>query len=166
MVQVEERVKTLVLEKIADREDLFLVSVKMHGNGKLVVSVDGDHGVSIQDCADISRHVGYHLEEENVIDHAYQLEVSSPGVDEPLQNMRQYIKNVGRNVRIQLRSEVDGDPDTVTKEGKMLEVNDAFLKLEEIIKTKNLPKGRKPPVQEVEIPFHRIVTTKVLISFK
>jgi ribosome maturation factor RimP len=57
----------------------------MHSNGKLVVLVDGDKGIGIDDCVRaISRHVGFHLEEENVIETAYNLEVSSPGVDAPL----------------------------------------------------------------------------------
>src|SRR5690606_13711844 len=57
MRNVEERVRALALEKIADRDDLFIVDVRMQSNRKLLVLVDGDQGVSIQDCADISRHV-------------------------------------------------------------------------------------------------------------
>jgi ribosome maturation factor RimP len=162
MMKVEERVKELVLEKIVDRSDLFLVAVKMHGNGRLEVLVDGDQGISIQDCADISRHVGFHLEEESVLDHAYFLEVSSPGIDYPLTQIRQYLKNIGRNVEVEYSEEGN----SIKKEGKLLEVNDLSVKIEAIIKNKNLPKGRKPAVEEVEIPFEHIITTKVLISFK
>ncbi len=162
MMQVEERVKELVLEKIVDRSDLFLVAVKMHGNGRLEVLVDGDQGISIQDCADISRHVGFHLEEESVLDHAYFLEVSSPGIDYPLTQIRQYLKNIGRNVEVEYSEEGN----SIKKEGKLLEVNDLSVKIEAIIKNKNLPKGRKPAVEVVEIPFEHIITTKVLISFK
>ena len=95
-MNIEQRVTALVEEKIADRPDLFLVQVKMHSNGKLIILVDGDQGLSIQDCVAISRHVGFHLEEENAIEQAYNLEVSSPGVDMPLQLGRQYVKNVGK----------------------------------------------------------------------
>jgi ribosome maturation factor RimP len=66
-MQVENRVKELVEEKIADRPELFLVEIKMLLNNKLIIHVDGDEGISIQDCAAISRHVGFHLEEENVL---------------------------------------------------------------------------------------------------
>lgn len=165
-MQIEERVKTLVLEKISDRDDLFLIDVRMQGNGKLVVWIDGDQGVTIQDCAAISRHVGYHLEEENIIDHAYHLEVSSPGLDEPLQNRRQYLKNVGRNVQIKTQSEEEGSEKELIREGRLLNVGEDSVKLAQIIKNKKLPKGRKPPVEEVEVPFDKIITTKVLISFK
>src|ERR1700759_57569 len=101
-MDIEKRVKELVEEKIADRPDLFLVDVKMHSNGKLIVLVDGEKGIGIADCAQISRHVGFHLEEENVIDQAYNLEVSSPGIDMPLSQPRQYLKNVGRSLAIKM----------------------------------------------------------------
>lgn len=154
-MHVEERVKALVAEKIADREDLFLVDVKMHSNGKLVVLVDGDRGVNIQDCAAISRHVGFHLEEEDAIDHAYSLEVSSPGIDVPLSSHRQYRKNIGRDLQIKLE-------DGTEKKVKLLAVTDDHIVVEEKIKEK----GKKAVLQQNEIPFSKIITTKVLISFK
>ena len=83
-MNIEKRVRELVEEKIADWPELFLVDVKMQPNGKLIILVDGDKGVGVNDCAQISRHVGFHLEEESAIDTAYNLEVSSPGVDTPL----------------------------------------------------------------------------------
>lgn len=159
---VEERVKELVLDKIADREDLFLIAVKMYQNGRLEVLVDGDQGVSIRDCADISRHVGFHLEEESIIPHAYHLEVSSPGIDTPLTQLRQYQKNIGRSVEVTIESEGNN----LVREGKLLEVTDSVVTLEAVISNKKLPKGRKPAMEIVEIPFESIITTKVLISFK
>ena len=152
---IEDRVNALVEEKIADRDDLFLVGVKMHPNGKLEVLVDGDNGVSIQDCAAISRHVGFLLEEEDAIPHAYRLEVSSPGVDAPLTSRRQYRKNVGRLVQVDLQ-------DGVTKAGKLVEVTDEALTIVETIKEK----GKKAVEEHVNIPFGNITTIKVLISFK
>src|SRR6187402_2150672 len=101
-MNIEKRVIQLVEEKIADRPDLFLVDVQMHGSGILSILVDGDQGISIQDCVAISRHVGFHLEEENVIEQAYNLEVSSPGVGEPLKLVRQYKKNIGRDLSVKL----------------------------------------------------------------
>ena len=112
-MKIENRVKELVEEKIADKPELFLVDVKMHTNGTLTVLVDGDTGVGIDDVAAISRHVGFHLEEENVIETAYNLEVSSPGVDYPLIGIRQYLKNVGRNLTIKM---VDG----TAREGRVI----------------------------------------------
>ena len=154
-MQVENRVKQLVEEKIADRPELFLVSIKMLPNNKLIIHVDGDEGISIQDCAAISRHVGFHLEEENTIEKAYNLEVSSPGVGEPLQLNRQYHKNIGRDLSAKLT-------DGVVKEGKLLSVNDDAILIEEKVKEK----GKKVQLVENRIEFNTIVETKVLISFK
>lgn len=152
---IENRVKDLVNEKIADREDLFLVSVKMHANGRLEVLVDGDRGVGIQDCADISRHVGFHLEEEELIDKAYRLEVSSPGIDAPLTSIRQYRKNIGRKVRVKLQ-------DGATREGQLLDVTEHAITILEQVKEK----GKKAVEHQSNIPFENIIATKVLISFK
>lgn len=154
-MQIEQRVRELVEEKIADREDLFIVSIKMQNNGVLSILVDGDQGVAIEDCAQISRHVGYHLEEENAIDRAYRLEVSSPGIDLPLQSLRQYEKNVGRSVRVVT---TEGQK----REGKLIGVVETEIQIEEKVKEK----GKKATVATVSIPFENIKETKVLISFK
>lgn len=154
-MEIEDRVIELVNEKIADRDDLFLVGVKMHSNGKLEVLVDGDQGISIQDCAAISRHVGFHLEEEGAIDHAYRLEVSSPGIDTPLASLRQYRKNIGRNVQVK-------STDGKTREGQLLEVTADRITIAEKVKEK----GKKASIEERTIPIEDIITTKVLISFR
>jgi ribosome maturation factor RimP len=154
-MQVEKRVIALVEEKIADRPELFLVEVKMLPNNKLIIHVDGDQGISIQDCAAISRHVGFHLEEENTIEKAYNLEVSSPGVGEPLQLNRQYHKNIGRELSVKLEN---GEK----KEGKLIAVNEHSILLEDKVKEK----GKKAQLIETQIEFNNIVETKVLISFK
>jgi len=154
-MQIEKRVIELIEEKISDRPELFLVEVKMLPNNKLIIHVDGDEGINIQDCAAISRHVGFHLEEENTIDKAYNLEVSSPGVGEPLRLKRQYDKNVGREVGIKLSN---GE----VKEGKLLSVTDQGILIEAKVKDK----GKKVQLVETSINFSDITETKVLISFK
>ncbi|KIO74986.1 hypothetical protein TH53_23335 [Pedobacter lusitanus] len=154
-MQVENRVKELVEEKISDRPELFLVEVKMLPGNKLIIHVDGDQGISIQDCAAISRHVGFHLEEENTIEKAYNLEVSSPGVGEPLKLKRQYEKNIGRELSVKLSG---GD----ITEGKLLEVNEQGITIEAKVKEK----GKKAQLVETSLDFNNIIETKVLISFK
>lgn len=152
---LEQRVTALVEEKIANRPDLFLVEVKMHSNGKLIILMDGDQGLSIKDCAAISRHVGFHLEEENLISQAYNLEVSSPGVDTPLRLLRQYIKNTGRAISLKLK---DGNK----TEGKLLKAEAESITLLETKKEK----GKKAQQIERIIAFEEIMESKVLISFK
>ncbi|TFF33696.1 ribosome assembly cofactor RimP [Mucilaginibacter psychrotolerans] len=154
-MNIEKRVTELVEEKIADMPNLFLVEVKMHSNGKLIVLVDGDNGIGIADCAAISRHVGFHLEEENVIEEAYNLEVSSPGIDTPLTLPRQYTKNIGRTLEIKMAG-------GTKREGKLLSVGEGDITIEEIIKEK----GKKAVTVESTIPTDNITETKVLISFK
>ncbi|WP_316822071.1 ribosome assembly cofactor RimP [Pedobacter gandavensis] len=154
-MQAEKRVTELVEEKISDRPELFLVEVKMLPNNKLIIHVDGDEGISIQDCAAISRHVGFHLEEENTIDKAYNLEVSSPGVGEPLKLTRQYVKNIGRELSVKLTG---GE----IKEGKLLSVEENGITIEAKVKEK----GKKATLEVTSIDFSSITETKVLISFK
>jgi len=154
-MNIEKRVKELVAEKIADKPNLFLVDVKFHSNGKLMVLVDGDNGIGIDDCVAISRHVGFHLEEENVIETAYNLEVSSPGIDTPLTTGRQYSKNVGRTLAIKMA-------DGTKREGKLSGVTEDAIVIEEKIKEK----GKKAETVESVIPIDKITETKVLISFK
>jgi ribosome maturation factor RimP len=154
-MSIEQKVSELVEQKIADRPDLFLVDVKMHGTGTLIILVDGDNGLDISDCVAISRHVGFQLEEENTIEHAYNLEVSSPGIDTPLKLKRQYDKNINRNLQVKLS-------EGVKREGKLLSVTDEGITIEEKIKEK----GKKAELVESFIPFDQIAETKVLISFK
>lgn len=154
-MQVENRVKELVEEKIADRPDLFIVSIRMLKSAVLEVLLDGDNGIAIADCVAVSRHVGFHLEEENVVENAYRLEVSSPGLDSPLVLERQYAKNIGRDIRVKL---LDG----TKREGKLVAIANEVVTIEEKVKEK----GKKAEVQEAVFPLNQIKETKVLISFK
>jgi ribosome maturation factor RimP len=156
-MNIERRVTELVDGKITEMErpDLFLVSVKMHPNGKLIVLIDGDKGVGINDCVAISRHVGFHLEEENVLETAYNLEVSSPGIDIPLSLTRQYVKNIGRDLGIKM---ADGSK----REGKLTALTEDAITIEEKVKEK----GKKAEIIESVIPVDKITEAKVLISFK
>ena len=154
MQDVEKRVIELIKEKIADREDLFIVSVKMRPNRILEILLDGDNGVNIDDCAQVSRHVGFHLEEENVIDNAYRLEVSSPGIDANFVHIRQYQKNIGRTVQVKLN-------DNTKLEGTLLAADESQIRILQKIKEK----GKKIQEVEKELPFDQIKTTKVVISF-
>lgn len=161
-MNIEKRVALLVEEKIADRPELFLVDVKMLPNRKLIILVDGDAGIGIGDCAAISRFVGFKLEEENVIEEAYNLEVSSPGIDSPLTLTRQYSKNIGRDLSVKMQ---DGN----LREGKLLSLTEDAIVIDEKIKAvRKAPgeKGKKAEVVESTIPLAEIAEAKVLISFK
>jgi len=154
-MNIEKKVRELVEEKIADKPYLFIVDIKMLSNGTLTILLDGDNGIGIDDCAAVSRHVGFHLEEENVIERAYTLEVSSPGLDAPLVNIRQYVKNVGRSLAIKMA-------DGTKREGRLAGLTEDAIMIEEKIKEK----WKKAELIESVIPIDKITETKVLISFK
>jgi ribosome maturation factor RimP len=142
------------------REDLFLVGIHIGGSPaqrKVIVWVDGDKGVSIDDCAEISRMLGARIEEEGIIDSAYLLEVSSPGIDQPLKLKRQYIKNKGRMLSVTLH-------DLQVKKGKLEEVKEnSIILLEE--KSGKEKQNKKTVIEPVEISFTDIKKSNVLIAF-
>ena len=154
-MNIEKHVIELVEEKIADRPDLFIVDVQMHNSGILSILVDGDNGVPISDCVAISRHVGFHLEEENTIEQAYRLEVSSPGIDTPLKSIRQFRKNINRSLKVKL---IDGN----IREGKLLEADESGITIQESFKEK----GKKSVTIESFIQITDISEIIVLVSFK
>ncbi|WP_442795251.1 ribosome maturation factor RimP [Pelobium manganitolerans] len=152
---VEARIRALVEEKLADRPDLFIVELKVVNNSKVIILLDGDKGIGIQDCAAVSRHVGFHLEEENLFDNAYNLEVGSPGLDAPLVSDRQLQKNVGRLLEIKLK-------DGKKTEGELLGADEEQVVIMEVLKEKN----RKPRKAERGIKRDEIAEIKVGVSFK
>jgi ribosome maturation factor RimP len=134
----------------------FIVDViaSFKGNpGKLLVTMDGDTGVGIDDCAELSRDLSKVLDETNLIPGAFNLEVSTPGLDQPLKSKRQYMKNIGRNVRVRLADTME--------EGKLTAVDDNGIQLMQAVGS-----GKKKEEKTVEIPFDKIDKTIVLVSFK
>lgn len=162
MTDLKSRIEEIVVGNLK-KEDLFLVDTHISGapNGmkKITVWIDGDKGISVEDCAEISRKLGEALETLNLIETAYVLEVSSPGIDQPLKLKRQYQKNVGRKLSVTLL-------DQQVKTGKLSSVNEHAIVLDEEIKEKGLSgKGKKLTIQTVEIPFDQIKKSNVLIAF-
>jgi ribosome maturation factor RimP len=137
----------------ADTE-YFLVSVKIKPTNNIKVFVDGDKGVSIQKCVQINRSLYKQIEEKAIYPEGdFSLEVSSPGIDEPLQLHRQYVKNIGRDVEVVLT-------DDSKNEGKLLTVTEEDILLEMVT-----GKGKKAVTQQLVIPFKNIKSTTVQIKF-
>lgn len=102
MKNIESDVKAVIEEVLQSRDDLFLVDASLQGNGpnkKLKILIDGDSGVTIDDCAEVSRKFSKAFDGISQLEN-YLLEVSSVGVDRPLSMHRQYKKNVGRSIRV------------------------------------------------------------------
>ena len=145
----EHKAKKIVEEILEDHKDLFLVDMKLKGaigNQKLLVFIDGDDGLNIDRCGQISKKIGMLLEEQEVIESKYTLEVSSPGLDFPITNKRQYKKNIDRKLAINLK---EGS----RVEGKLIAVGEEGLSI--------IHAG-----QSKEIAWDEIEESKIKISFK
>ncbi|SDK62468.1 ribosome maturation factor RimP [Catalinimonas alkaloidigena] len=147
----------MVQEHLAG-SSLFPVAVEVKGSAqrpKVVVLLDGDSGVKIDDCAKVSRWLGERLEELNLFGNAYTLEVSSPGVDFPLTQPRQYPQHIGRTLNVTLT-----EGETVT--GRLESVNhDGIVVLET-----RKEKGKKATTQPRDLLFSQINQAQVQVSFK
>lgn len=137
-------------------ESQFIVDVVIssrQGPRKVLILLDGDHGVSIDDCAGLSREMAKALDENDWIADNYTLEVSTAGIDQPLKLLRQYKKNIGRKVRVKLKE--------ATVEGMLTEAD-----AEKIVLAEEVGTGKKKETKNREIPFTEIEKTLVMISFK
>ncbi len=143
------------LEAILTDDHHFLVELKLSpNNGLLTVLLDGDSGVSIDYCAQLSRALGEKLDEMEELG-KYVLEVSSPGADAPLRLLRQYPKHVGRKLKFELR-------DGTALEATLTAVTGDQLSLAYSHKEK----GKKAEQRERTLSFADIKTANVIISFK
>lgn len=133
----------------------FLVEVTTSPSNQLKVFVDADNGASIDQLARINRALYKRIEESSLFgtEGNFSLEVSSPGLDEPLRSLRQYRKNIGRRVEMVLM-------DDSSQEGTLREVTEETLLLERQTGTKKLK-----TTEQIEIPFNQIKFTKVCVVF-
>lgn len=127
---LEDQVRRIVDEVLSGR-DLFLVEIDIRGQkGSRAVDVyiDNDTGVGIDTLAEVSREIGFLLETEDVIAGRYNLNVSSPGAERPLQHLRQYRKHIGRSLEVVRKRSETGDTETLA--GKLVSVDDRGIVIE------------------------------------
>ncbi|MBW6480807.1 MAG: ribosome assembly cofactor RimP [Bacteroidales bacterium] len=150
----KSRITAIVEEHLKD-PDLFLVEVKVSGRNKIMVFLDGDKGVPISSCAEVSRHIESQLDRD-VED--FELEVSSVGVDTPLTMPRQFVKNVGREI-------VYTDAEGKKVKAKLIEAGNNGITIEkEISKKKKKKEEAEDPVQK--LTYNEVKDVKVQVSFK
>jgi ribosome maturation factor RimP len=125
------------------------------GSKRVLVLVDGDQGISIDDCAELSRAMSTQLDEDDTWEDAYTLEVSTPGLDQPLKLKRQYVKNRGREVKVMTK-------DKQWIAGKLAEVSEDSITL---LRSMTNEKKQKEE-QTVTINFDQLEKTLVQVSFK
>ena len=153
-MSLKEQIAQLVEEKIASTDN-FLVEIKTTP-GKIAVIIDHPKGVKIEDCVAINRFLHEKLDETNIFDQ-HELEVGSPGMEEPLKILPQYKKRIGQQVSVLT---FDG----VKRKGTLLNADEIGIELNEenIVRTNN----KKAVIHQLNIiPFTEIKETRVIFSF-
>jgi len=156
-MDVAAKVKELAESKLADPAH-FVVDVRFldrHRPARLVIILDGDQGVTIDACANLSREVSRVLDERDLVPLAYTLEVSTPGLDHPLKMKRQYIKNVGRGLKVHLL-------DKQVVQGRLESADEIKIVIEEQMKNAT----RAAATKMTEITYESIEKAFVMVSFK
>ncbi|WP_304233734.1 ribosome maturation factor RimP [Jiulongibacter sediminis] len=146
---------TGIIDGIIADSKFYLVDLKVSTSKikqKITVLVDTDEGILIDECSTISRQLGELLDEE--IDNAYTLEVSSPGIDHPLKLSRQFVKNIGRTLKV------------IKKDGT--EVKGELVNASENVFTIQPDKKKKEKTkpEPVELGYDEIKEAVVQVSFK
>lgn len=155
-------IEKMIVHLLEDQPQYFLVDIRIKPTNNVKVFLDGDQGITIEKCISVNRALYKKLEESLLFpDGDFSLEISSPGLDEPLKLYRQYVKNTGRLVEVLLK---EGQK----LEGKLLEVNEQGIVIEEI-RGKNQhghrSAGKKKEVLQHNLLFDHIKSTKLQIVF-
>jgi len=152
-------VKTIkeLINKAIEGTSIFLISCEVNPGNSIQVLIDNMNNTSVQDCILVSRGIEHNLDRE-VED--FDLSVSSPGLSKPFVVREQYLKNIGRRVKVK---PLEGK----AAEGELSEVTEEFILLKD--KVKERIEGRKSKQwvdKEYKFLFNDIKETKVIISFK
>lgn len=149
-----QQVEKLIHEAFAEGRcgEYYMVDIETTPTGNVSVFVDGDEGVTLDACVQISRILQEILDQNPDIDGTYALEVSSPGVNRSLRFLRQYLKHIGRPLKITFQdgNELEGDLKEVGHETILVEVK---------------PEEKKAKPVMHEIPFDSIKTAYVQVRF-
>ena len=147
---IEQKVMALI---DPDPEN-FLVEIKIRPGNNVKIFVDADRGMSIDKLAHYNRSLYRQIEESGLFpNNDFSLEISSPGLDEPLKLRRQYLKNIGRYVEVVLKS-------GLKTEGKLLSATDEEVVIEEETGTK-----KKKEIIQHSLSYDDIKTTKIQIKW-
>ena len=152
---LREKVEGIITGVISNNESLFLISCNISPDYNIKVVLDGDQGVNLQDCIEVSRAIDSQLDREEI---DFSLEVTSAGATSPLSIPRQYKKNIGRKLRVITPDEnLEGNltaatSDTITLEWKSRE-------------PKPVGKGKVTIQNKKDIPISEIKEAKVVLKF-
>jgi ribosome maturation factor RimP len=152
---LQDKVENLLKEAFQENNSLFLIDLNITNDNKISVVIDGDTGVSVNDCIAVSRKIEHNLDRE---EEDFSLEVSSAGVSEPLRLERQYRKNLGRKLQVTTNNE--------KIEATLTEVDQNGIKLNwKAREPKPVGKGKHTVEKEAVLPYSEITDAKVMITF-
>lgn len=152
---LKEKVESLLNKALEERPSLFLIDFTVGGDNTIKVVLDGDKGVSLQDCMDVSRAIEHNLDRE---EEDFSLEVASAGAASPMRLPRQYTKNIGRQLKVRTNGQelegtlVDASENSITLEWKARE-------------PKPTGKGKVTVQKREQIAFSDIQEAKVILKF-
>jgi ribosome maturation factor RimP len=152
----ESRIKQLVEEKIEGTGN-FIVDIRVRPGNKIMIQLDNESNLSISDCVEVSRYVEHQLDRDA---EDFELEVSSPGLDQPFRVLRQYRKYLGKEVQVLLNNS-----QKIT--GTLLAVDDEGIEVE--TRSKEKVEGKKSKqlvVTKHRLPFTEVKETRIVITFK
>jgi ribosome maturation factor RimP len=151
----KEKVNELLEAGLLEKSSVFLTDLTITDTFKIIVTLDGDNGVVLQDCIDISRAIEHNLDRE---EQDFSLEVITFGVGSPLKMIRQYKKNIGRMLIVKLA--------TSTIEAELVEVTEENITLAwEAREPKKIGKGKETVQKRQEIPYSDIKEAIVTVTF-
>ncbi len=151
----KQQVETLLNQALAERPSLFLIDLTITDAMKIIVTLDGDNGVQLQDCIDVSRAIEHNLDRE---ENDFSLEVASAGVSFPLKLVRQYKKNIGRTLKVKTGND--------QIEALLIDANEDFITLSwSAREPKKIGKGKETVEKKLELPYSEIKEAIVTITF-
>ena len=153
LVQLKQTIEQELLA-FFEGTNLFLVEVKVLSNGKIEVFVVGLTNITIDECAQFSLHIHHFMEENGLMSDNLSLDVSSPGMDEPLKVARQFQKQLGRQVDVVLKNRLK-----IT--GELQAATEKEITVQEIIKLK-----KTETIEEHVYGFEEIKSVKKHFNFK
>ncbi len=152
----ESTVQALIDNGLEERKDLFLIDLKIAPDNKISVIIDGDKGVTVEDCMFISRAIEHNLDRE---EDDFSLEVTSSGATSPLTEKRQYQKNIGRTLQVKSKEHKK-------IEATLTEVDDEHITLDwKSREPKPVGKGKITVDRQAKIAYDDILEAKVIIKF-
>ena len=151
----KNKVTELLQSALDQKPNLFLIDFTITESNKITIVLDGDNGVTLQDCMDVSRAIEHNIDRDEF---DFGLDVASAGVSTPLKLVRQYKKNVGRNLKVNTTSDV--------YEAQLVNADDEKITLSWTAREpKKVGKGKETVQKEIEIPYSEIKQAVVTITF-